>query len=803
MFDRSRVSPIAIGVVCLALGCAEGQTDDGTCGGDADCLHLNDGCRVGVCDAEQHTCYAQPHAGAVCDDDDPCTTDDTCDRDGRCVGAAYECSSSAVCVDAECDGLGGCVETVQPGFCAIGNTSVDCYADGVDKADDPCRWCDATANAEDWTTKPPGASCGSSTDPCLRQSACNESGVCVDQGYPPAGTPCGSTPAECEGQDTCDGAGHCIDQGLAPAGTVCRASTGPCDPQEQCSGTSADCPSDQTLPAGGDCGVCRACDAAGQCVVNSTDHTDCSDCQKCSAGSCVPQSAGEDLQDLCPDLVCTNLLYGANGADCHAYASSTAQNGFCDGTGFCAGATDACTGQGAVVQTCADAACIRCPAGGTASQACYNDLLRHGCASGYVCSGGDCIVDPGSCPFLYTWNGNEFGFETDIYGSGKLGVRLASGYWKPTPDDYYRLRHEPVPTGGSFEVRLVEERSEVNYFDFATMVAVDVPQGLDVYTELHGLGTPYVPLADSLHTVAEVLQPPVWATHVNRGGSVLTELSQVDGVYAVLSNDRNLDFDYNTIELDLGDLSSAPQIKLVIDGTTVFPNSPAGIARKALFGSPTRVEVLDENLQWVEVPKPVFYMPPPKEARRPFVMDVTNVFMTDVCRIRLTWLFKTYLDFIGLDTTADVQPTLQALPLESADLRHYGHSQRVGDEVFEFVYGSVSQDLWPAFPGDYTRFGDVFALLQSVDDKFVIFWAGDEVALRFTPPTPPPAGSRRRYVLHTHGYYKDLTFGGPHEVELLPFGAMSNYPYDPADEHYPDDPDHTTYLQTYNTRTLP
>jgi hypothetical protein len=184
-------------------------------------------------------------------------------------------------------------------------------------------------------------------------------------------------------------------------------------------------------------------------------------------------------------------------------------------------------------------------------------------------------------------------------------------------------------------------------------------------------------------------------------------------------------------------------------------------------------------------------------------MDITGIFVTDVYRIRLTWLFKTYLDFIGLDTTVDLQPALQILPLETADLRYYGHSQRVGDEVFQFVYGSVSQELWPAFPGNYTRFGDVTPLLDGVDDKFVIFWAGDEVALRFTPPAPPPAATHRRYILHSHGYYKDLTFGGAHEVELLPFGAMSNYPYDPAVEHYPDDADHVSYQATYNTRWLP
>ena len=54
--------------------------------------------------------------------------------------------------------------------------------------------------------------------------------------------------------------------------------------------------------------------------------------------------------------------------------------------------------------------------------------------------------------------------------------------------------------------------------------------------------------------------------------------------------------------------------------------------------------------------------------------------------------------------------------------------------------------------------------------------------------------------MYTNGYYKDAKVDVPHTVEPLPFSEMSGFPYDPAEESYPDDPEHSQYLQEYNTR---
>jgi hypothetical protein len=75
---------------------------------------------------------------------------------------------------------------------------------------------------------------------------------------------------------------------------------------------------------------------------------------------------------------------------------------------------------------------------------------------------------------------------------------------------------------------------------------------------------------------------------------------------------------------------------------------------------------------------------------------------------------------------------------------------------------------------------------------------GDELTLRFQPPTGSAEG-HRAYVFLWNGYYKTLKEDIPHTVEPLPFAAMSNFPY-PDTESYPTDAEHDAYWAEWNTR---
>lgn len=412
----------------------------------------------------------------------------------------------------------------------------------------------------------------------------------------------------------------------------------------------------------------------------------------------------------------------------------------------------------------------------------------------------------GSCPFVYVWNGSTFEFGTDLNGPGKLATRSSDGYFRPNPHDYYVLETEPAVTGGQYELRLVEERYEVDYLDQLRFFAVDLPVDRELYAEKPSFTTPFDGIEQHLHTTSTSPQLPVSVVHVNTGLDVSEVTADSDREYLVLNDDRNVGFDYQTIELDLGNLSGAPQIKLIIDGLSAFPNTPEGTAHAANFGPRTKLEVLDADGNWVRVPSSTAVLPKLPEFTRPFVLDVTDVFPSDLYRLRLTFLFKTYVDSIRVDTTADEPVTLTEMHLADAELRSYGHSAEspIIDDIYEFVYEleepNHEHDL---YPGSYTRYGGVKQLLRDVDDKFVIYGSGDEIALRFDPPRPPRGGTTRSYLVYSNSYYKDAKSDVPATVEPLPFAAMSNFPYDESAEHYPDSREYRIYRRVFNTRTAP
>lgn len=95
----------------------------------------------------------------LCDDGDPCTIDDRC-IDGRCEGTRYECAGGGECTSSHCDGRGGCVDDVLPGYCRIAGL---CFRDGQRSPMDPCRSCEPAHSTSDWSTSEgmacPGGTC--------------------------------------------------------------------------------------------------------------------------------------------------------------------------------------------------------------------------------------------------------------------------------------------------------------------------------------------------------------------------------------------------------------------------------------------------------------------------------------------------------------------------------------------------------------------------------------------------------------------------------------------------------------------
>ena len=89
--------------------------------------------------------------GGYCDDNDPCTKDDTCSN-GQCRGTSFgsKCSDNLSCTQDLCDGKGACLgNTLKKDWCLING---ECFKDGAKHPGGSCFFCDVKTSQKNWTT---------------------------------------------------------------------------------------------------------------------------------------------------------------------------------------------------------------------------------------------------------------------------------------------------------------------------------------------------------------------------------------------------------------------------------------------------------------------------------------------------------------------------------------------------------------------------------------------------------------------------------------------------------------------------
>ncbi len=94
----------------------------------------------------------------------------------------------------------------------------------------------------------------------------------------------------------------------------------------------------------------------------------------------------------------------------------------------------------------------------------------------------------GSCPFLYTWNGNEYEFVKDITWRSALGMPLGimGGTTKyafaDASDDYIKIEEDQLKAkNGAYSIQVTSELWETIYMDQIELVAIDHPEGVDIF----------------------------------------------------------------------------------------------------------------------------------------------------------------------------------------------------------------------------------------------------------------------------------------------------------------------------------
>ena len=417
----------------------------------------------------------------------------------------------------------------------------------------------------------------------------------------------------------------------------------------------------------------------------------------------------------------------------------------------------------------------------------------------------------GSCPFLYTWDGDGYRFVTDLLWGAPAGLPLAPGVWAGAdPRELVRVEGaRPVAgaDGDLYRLVITEELWEAAFFDHVRLWVVDHPREAEVASNLRIV--PGQVLPERVLATRELR--PVTAARDGRGRDVTGEVAHRDEVYAdgyTASRYQGVATEPWTFTFDLGEAPAAP-VRLHLDGW-IFPTDAslnlALAQRDDLRWMPPRLEVETAEGWQVLMENPGF----PAGKTKTLVLD-TPPLPAGAHRLRLVTTLWLHWDRIAWSRTPadDEVEVVARLDPATATLRYRGFSEMRrsapnGPHVFDYARVRT-ESPWAPFPGRYTRYGDVRELLLTPDDRTVILGAGDAMDLTFDASRlpPPPPGWERAVFLESHGWDKDADRNtwAAEQVEPLPFRAMSGYPYGES-ESFPDTPLHREYRETWLTREV-
>jgi hypothetical protein len=422
----------------------------------------------------------------------------------------------------------------------------------------------------------------------------------------------------------------------------------------------------------------------------------------------------------------------------------------------------------------------------------------------------------GSCPFLYTWNGEEYVFVKDILWRSALGMPLgimggtAAFAFPDASDDYIKIPGELLKSRkGVYSIQVTSELWETIYLDKVRLVAVDHPDSVDVFVAEQFSPPPFPGL--QIFQVKEK-HIPVSAKD-SQGNDVLSYVAEKDDKY--LSGFKPEKYqgvtEMNDLILDLGELDQTRNLYLFMNGW-IFPTDASinvAISQSNSIKVITPIiQVVNKDGEWKTVIDNLGF---PMGKDKTVIADLSGKFLTADHRLRIRTNMEIYWDYIFFSDCLSSAPiNSTALNPVSADLHYRGFSSsyrkggRYGPHWFDYSEIDKNQK-WRDLSGNYTRYGDVLPLLTGSDNKYIILNAGDETSIQFDAKGLPELkkGWDRDFLIHSVGWVKDGDINTAHgnTVLPLPFHGMTSYPPSEKDS-YPQDPDLQKYLREYNTRII-
>ena len=416
----------------------------------------------------------------------------------------------------------------------------------------------------------------------------------------------------------------------------------------------------------------------------------------------------------------------------------------------------------------------------------------------------------GSCPWLFAWNGHEMAFVTDLIWRSPLGLRINA---QATADvamteDRVKVRGDQLaPRDGVYDLRVTAELWETHFFDLLKLLVVDHPAGTEVFLDERFA----IPPPKQVPIVTGPVQAFA-AAHDDRGADVSALAAARDSRY-VDSAGRG---PYQGItrphfvELELPDAAprSGP-LWLVAQGWIHPTDSSINVAiSQGVHAAPEglSLSVADASGRFHEVRNGLGF---PAGKDKTILLDLTGLFPSrGARRVRLATNLEIFWDRLGWAVgRPDVAVQPRVADLVGADLSYRGYSitEQSSPSVPErpkYVLAGT-QPRWLDLEGYYTRYGDVRELVRTVDDRYVIMNAGDELRLRFAEVPPPGAGLVRDFIVVGDGWVKDGDYNTSFSRTVLPLPTHSSSRYDRAPGALEDDPvyrAHARDFAEYHTR---
>lgn len=422
----------------------------------------------------------------------------------------------------------------------------------------------------------------------------------------------------------------------------------------------------------------------------------------------------------------------------------------------------------------------------------------------------------GSCPFLYTWNGEEYKFVKDVMWRSALGMPMGimgkeqSYAFADASEDYHRIPGEMLKEkDGKFCIQFTEELWETIYLDQVQLLAVDHPADCEIFVDEKFVPPPYPPL--KIHAISEKIAP-VSITD-GAGNDLMELLLEQDDRYIPLPVKGRYQglTETSTLVIDPGQNTPVKNLTLFLNGW-IFPTDASinlalsqGKNEQAIAPS---LQVINSKGEWETVIDNIGF---PQGKNKTVIVPLEGIFLSDDHRMRIRTNMEIHWDQVFLARpSAQIPVRLSRLNPAEADhhFRGFSHMFRKdhGDGPHWFDYSSATTaPKWRDLNGFYTRYGDVKELLLAPDNMYIIANAGDETSISFNAADAGelPEGWSRDFLLYSVGWVKDgdMNTAEGNRVKPLPFHGMSAYPYSDS-ETYPISPELESYHKKYNTREL-